>query len=84
MKIRKFGTDGPWLDVEGDPCAFCEAARHCNWPDSGGVLFLENEAGAVHRVEMPAEAAELGLLAFLCGEVTPDEARREIASEAQS
>lgn len=73
--VRKFGETGPFTPIETEgECACCEAARRVVWVGAG-VVFFEEESGPIRRVE------NLGLtwpLAFLCNEVTADEARAEL------
>jgi hypothetical protein len=77
--VRKFGDAGPFTPIEtdddDDACACCKAARDVVWVGAG-VIFFEVEGGAIRRVE------NLGWdwpQAFLCTEVTPDEACAELA-----
>lgn len=75
--VRKFGDAGGFapVETEGEECACCEAALSVVWVGAG-VVFFEEEGGPIRRVE------NLGLtwpLAFLCKEVTADEARAELA-----
>jgi hypothetical protein len=83
QKIKRFGDEGPWLEVEiesADDCAFCEAGRHVKWPPEGtGVVFLENEQGVIRRVEGLGFGLVPGAPAMGCVEVSADEARKEIA-----
>lgn len=83
QKIKRFGDEGSWLEVEidsADDCAFCEAGRHTKWtPEGTGVIFLENEQGVIRRVEglgfgLPGCPPAMG-----CVEVTAEEARKQIA-----
>jgi len=76
--VRKFGEGGPFMPIETDDCACCEAARAVRWVGPG-VIFLEVEGGPIRRVEyLGAGWITSAPSAFLCVEVTPDDARAEI------
>lgn len=84
-KLRKFGTDAEFeaVDHRETECAFCEAARQRgiqfrddHREQDEAVVFLENEAGQVHRIS----ARRIGGVVVLCGEnVSTAQARAEIA-----
>ena len=73
MNIRKVGDvlfrayqgeDPDELDLDGDTaygCAWCEAGSHTDFGDDGGVIFFENDAGKVRRVEGWHEHGQLVL-----------------------
>jgi len=85
-KMRKFGTEdfSEVIHHEDDPCVFCEAARQLfvAWPTEGyAVAFIENDKGVVRRVE-GSNVDDMNVL--VCTPVTADEARAEIADQAES
>jgi len=76
LKIRKYGTDGPFREYDDEACAWCEAGSHTNWGE-GGTIFFENDAGELRKVE--GWPALIGV-AMLCRPVTRDEIERELAA----
>lgn len=77
-RVRKYG-EAEFHDVEhnaGD-CAFCEAARYVRWNGAPGVVFLENDAGVIHRVEALSVA---GALVLACQPFTAEQADAELGT----
>src|SRR5260221_931353 len=73
-KLRKLGEEA-FVNIEheeGD-CAACKAGCHTQWTGEG-VIFFEDERGLIRRVENVG----FPVLAFLCGEVTREEALDEL------
>ncbi len=82
-KLRKLGTS-QFVEIAHfkKECPFCVAGRSTFRTSVGQVIFFENEAGVVHRIESLATFA--GHIAMHCYEVTREEATAEIAAKAAS
>ena len=86
-KIRKFGSADEFeaVDHRQDECAFCECARQRGikfredllYREAEAIVFLENEAGQVHRV---SGRRIFGVVLLEGEDVTPEAARAEIAA----
>lgn len=80
IKVRKFDTAGPVLEVEIDhvsDCPACEAARSVKFTRPGDLVFLE--ALEHPRGLCRIECCSVSPLAVLCIQVTAADARSEIA-----
>jgi len=81
MKIRKLGDEeGSFREYADQGCPWCNAGKHVDWTQ-GDVIFFENDAGEVRRVEVLLRSPWLLLN---CGKTTRELAGAELLAACDS